>query len=879
MPPHKNKDQDDLAVDVDLCAALFRCGHALDEESSALNCETSFSAMLHKMIEQSDWVSRAQDGARLATDEWWLQQGNYVPEVPGKHVLQDAIRDIFDAPNLPVLWPGTRGPLSSQIVGPGAEATCSNTRIRREHQGAGPQGDLKKCGSSRAAVGKAAPLTSITTRLALHAMRLGNPRATAMLWDKFTRELRFAHWEPAIQLPRTFSAPTREGGSFGIDESPGVLCPDLSCCLLEQKVQLLQMCIRARNVPSPYRADAIETNSGAVWAKPGLRNRDDDDAVRAGVNGDDDDIGHNQKSPLLDTSKVSCENNNISREEDSSDDLTFVSAATGSGSSSETPGTGTAAGPGSNVSNQASEDSCWVESVATALQGCDLPSDDYPEDSSHPTSKKNPGSEESGSAGLVELPPPEGVSGPADFYLLHHPLRRMNVPFTQSAPPCTEDVLMERVAAAHAARTFSSTSATWMHAEGALLLSDMQAFKAANPGCCMEDFVRWHSPKDLIMEEDSKKRSRMGWRLSDRMAGAEAPWAALWSAAVALPACRQKPLFEPSLEGERALHFLEALSPASLHAQLLSLGFSAALGHLELVPAAKLPVVKSQIDGLRQVAHAWLGDAGVAAPKETKCDVASDNEAIKSIATSSTPAVAIIGKGTAPTPIAVGGAGTHDVLDEDDFDLLGKGVSMHSMMLLVNMLSYVEQTVVAAQSILTRLTPPPPPPPPPPDDEEYNDKINGGFHGDVVSSAWTNDPPQSGLASRAANALVAAALGQKHDASHPVSTPAHEGTIAATFVDLSAEEAASLASSICYKVVRGDNDKNDGGGAKPIAIEWSVELDTHSSRASDGTAAITDEDRSAGGGIRGRQHMPRHRLYVRRLPGELRVATAMTSEF
>jgi len=71
MPPHKNKDQDDLAVDVDLCAALFRCGHALDEESSALNCETSFSAMLHKMIEQSDWVSRAQDGARLATDEWW----------------------------------------------------------------------------------------------------------------------------------------------------------------------------------------------------------------------------------------------------------------------------------------------------------------------------------------------------------------------------------------------------------------------------------------------------------------------------------------------------------------------------------------------------------------------------------------------------------------------------------------------------------------------------------------------------------------------------------------------------------------------------------------------------------------------------------------
>jgi hypothetical protein len=30
------------------------------------------------------------------------------------------------------------------------------------------------------------------------------------------------------------------------------------------------------------------------------------------------------------------------------------------------------------------------------------------------------------------------------------------------------------------------------------LLSDMQAFKAANPGCILEDFVRWYSPPDFI---------------------------------------------------------------------------------------------------------------------------------------------------------------------------------------------------------------------------------------------------------------------------------------------------------------------------------------------------------------------------------------------
>lgn len=28
------------------------------------------------------------------------------------------------------------------------------------------------------------------------------------------------------------------------------------------------------------------------------------------------------------------------------------------------------------------------------------------------------------------------------------------------------------------------------------LTSDMAAFKAANPGACLADFVRWHSPRD-----------------------------------------------------------------------------------------------------------------------------------------------------------------------------------------------------------------------------------------------------------------------------------------------------------------------------------------------------------------------------------------------
>ena len=41
------------------------------------------------------------------------------------------------------------------------------------------------------------------------------------------------------------------------------------------------------------------------------------------------------------------------------------------------------------------------------------------------------------------------------------------------------------------------------------LLSDMESFKAANPGAILSDFVRWHSPRDWEDEKHGKKVSRI----------------------------------------------------------------------------------------------------------------------------------------------------------------------------------------------------------------------------------------------------------------------------------------------------------------------------------------------------------------------------------
>lgn len=97
------------------------------------------------------------------------------------------------------------------------------------------------------------------------------------------------------------------------------------------------------------------------------------------------------------------------------------------------------------------------------------------------------------------------------------------------------------------------------------LLSDMQAFKAANPGCILEDFVRWHSPPDwepagdVERKEDDSDSSSRG-HLSMRMQKEGNLWREIWETAKPVPAVKQSPLYDEDLSVEGILHGLEDLS-------------------------------------------------------------------------------------------------------------------------------------------------------------------------------------------------------------------------------------------------------------------------------------------------------------------------------
>ncbi|KAL6048071.1 Rab3 GTPase-activating protein catalytic subunit [Balamuthia mandrillaris] len=235
----------------------------------------------------------------------------------------------------------------------------------------------------------------------------------------------------------------------------------------------------------------------------------------------------------------------------------------------------------------------------------------------------------------------------------------MWVPFTQPHGWMTEDMLEEQEKIFE--ELGSSIEAQQIRAkmQSASLLSDMEAFKAANPGCMLEDFVRWYSPSDWIVESKEqmladyarKKQERkqrkedeatkmkedkqeenenaleenegqlekeeeiklpnyfefeengktMVGYLSTRMQMANNLWLQTWQEAKAVPITSQKLLFDHNKEAEKAIHYLETLSPFSFMQQMVGVGLSCAYSSLCRLPCVvHIAPVKEALESLRQ---------------------------------------------------------------------------------------------------------------------------------------------------------------------------------------------------------------------------------------------------------------------------------------
>ncbi|XP_031567041.1 rab3 GTPase-activating protein catalytic subunit-like [Actinia tenebrosa] len=81
------------------------------------------------------------------------------------------------------------------------------------------------------------------------------------------------------------------------------------------------------------------------------------------------------------------------------------------------------------------------------------------------------------------------------------------IPITQEPAPMTEDMLQEHAEVLSQLGTTQEGARVRAQMQSASLLSDMEAFKAANPGCLLGDFVRWYSPNDWIPGKETTEEA------------------------------------------------------------------------------------------------------------------------------------------------------------------------------------------------------------------------------------------------------------------------------------------------------------------------------------------------------------------------------------
>jgi len=412
---------------------------------------------------------------------------------------------------------------------------------------------------------KAAPVGSFTYRLAVCVAVLnlyhGGLWAIAQLWHVVMTELR-TFLDLGKCLPRLSTSKV-----------------DYRSCLLHQKLQLLNCCISRRTTRERYKDVKDEDVSSEKFEH-------DSDPNEASSEDQLVSVESSKRQTSNDTFDTAAELDTSNRSEIFSDDSDEFFEC------------------------DDTFDSASVEVKSDDVDSIQKNSPEIKQEDKKVTNISEETSKVAADTTNLTTPPKGRLHQLQDLKLLHVDAP-LYVPVTQEQVLLTEDQLEEQ------AKLFSSLGDTQEGSkvrakmQTASLQADMSAFKAANPGCVLEDFVRWYSPRDFVQGALSARMS-----LSDNL------WITTWNSSPSIPARKQKRIFDDTKEAEKVLHFLANLNPATLAQLMLPICFYDALIQLQSHSKSMsrlLPTLPPLCDQLEQKASrlfsSWNAEASSIAPE------------------------------------------------------------------------------------------------------------------------------------------------------------------------------------------------------------------------------------------------------------------------
>ena len=194
-----------------------------------------------------------------------------------------------------------------------------------------------------------------------------------------------------------------------------------------------------------------------------------------------------------------------------------------------------------------------------------------------------------------------GARCPVQGIVLRGSGDQLYAPYLQRPFPLTDDLVLER-------RVMLAREQQGDRKRGTLqgrlnlshrlqkpkLLSDMSAFKAANPGSTIDDFTRWYgnpgnplddyvevphlqdvSVHDAYHESAAKKLDKASEAMKVLIATRDF-WSSTWEEATPIPAAEQQPLFDFISTVEMVIDYLEQMHPSILVNQVMAVNLSSA---------------------------------------------------------------------------------------------------------------------------------------------------------------------------------------------------------------------------------------------------------------------------------------------------------------
>ena len=218
-----------------------------------------------------------------------------------------------------------------------------------------------------------------------------------------------------------------------------------------------------------------------------------------------------------------------------------------------------------------------------------------------------------------------GARCPVEGKRLMASKEQLYAPYLQRDVPLTDDLILERKKMLTSTgvsdkTTIQSRIEAAHRLQKKKLVSDMSAFKAANPGAIFQDFINWYGNPGNPLDKYEYGSSSVDVALQSKSAEEEAAeamlilsatrtfWSNCWDESKPLSAREQPALFDAFSTIEILLHWLEAIHPAVLINQILAVNLTNAIFVLQSsMPNRTPPIVQNVLSKLKDKTNITLG--------------------------------------------------------------------------------------------------------------------------------------------------------------------------------------------------------------------------------------------------------------------------------